>query len=100
MLCASIAGTDFTRSPRGPTFPFLALAIPENGFCWISSCSEGVSGSGLALLGLILEPVSCAKHPPHDGKAQAQEHERDGQADSDAHVRHAIEAPTEGADEV
>src|SRR5207253_5779492 len=49
---------------------------------------------------LGLEPVSGFEYPRHDRQRYRHEHDRHGEADSDAHVGDAVEAPAEAADQI
>src|SRR5262249_57042821 len=54
----------------------------------------------LRLKRLFLQLVPRPEHPPHDGEADREEHQRHRQADRDADVGDSEEAPAEAADQV
>src|SRR5262245_63622498 len=49
---------------------------------------------------LLLQPIPRLENPPHGAEAQPQKQQRHPQAEADAHVGDAVEAPAEAADQV
>src|SRR3546814_6829256 len=58
------------------------------------------ASAGVFVYGLVLQPIAGLEYPPHRQQTGAEDTEDHRQADTDADVRDAVEAPAETADQI